>query len=79
MNMFAINWSFFQCCFCINIDAPLNFSIDSNASPKVKTTKEKNIGARSLVHSTSGVEGCWSFGMGTRTNDKWINYSHGPA
>jgi len=30
---------------------------DSNVSPKVETTKEKGVGERSLVCSTSKVEG----------------------
>jgi hypothetical protein len=42
--------------------------------------KEKKVGICSLVCNTSGVKGaCWNFGMGTRTNDKWVNYSHGLA
>jgi hypothetical protein len=39
------------------IDAPPNSLIDSNAIPKVKTTKE-GISARSLIRSTLGVKGC---------------------
>jgi hypothetical protein len=31
---------------------------DSNANPKLKTLEEKGIGVRSLVCSTSQVEGC---------------------
>jgi len=31
--------------------------MDSTASPKVKTTKGEGVGARSLAHSTLGVEG----------------------
>ncbi len=57
-------------------DAPLNSLKDSNASPKVKITK-KEIGAHSLVCSTSRVRGaCWSSRMGTGTNDKCVNYSY---
>jgi hypothetical protein len=57
-------------------DAPPNSLKDSNASPKMKTTK-KRVGARSLIHSISKVRrACWSFGMGTRTNDKSVNYSY---
>jgi hypothetical protein len=32
--------------------------MDSIASPKVKTMEGKEVGARSLIRSTSGVEGC---------------------
>jgi len=32
--------------------------MDSNVSPKVKTTKGKGIKARSLAHNTLGVERC---------------------
>jgi len=31
--------------------------MDSTASPKVKTVERERIGARSLAHSTLGVEG----------------------
>jgi len=57
---------------------------DSNASSKMKTTEEK-IERCSLTRNISRVRGrggrgaCWSFEMGTRMNDKWVNYSHGPA
>jgi hypothetical protein len=48
---------------------------DSNANPKMKTTKE-GVGARSLAHNTFKVRGaCWSFRMGTRMSDKHVNYS----
>ncbi len=50
---------------------------DSNASLKVKTTKEKGVGACSLPCNTSGVKGaCYSSGMGTKMNDKCVNYSY---
>jgi hypothetical protein len=26
-----------------------------------------------------GKKACWSFGMGIRTSDKWVNYSHKPT
>jgi hypothetical protein len=32
--------------------------MDPIASPKVKTTEGKGVGARSLTHNISGVEGC---------------------
>jgi hypothetical protein len=52
---------------------------DSNASPKVKTI-EKGVGVCSLVHNISKIRKmCWSSMMGTRANDKWVNYSYGLA
>jgi hypothetical protein len=39
-------------------DAPPSPLMDSTESPNVKTTKGKGVGVRSLVRSTSGVEGC---------------------
>jgi hypothetical protein len=47
------------------VDAPPNSLMDSTANPKVKTTKGKGVGGA-----------CWSFRMGIRKNDKWVNYSH---
>jgi hypothetical protein len=41
----------------INCDTPPSSLMDSIANPKVKTTKGEGLGARSLAHSTSGVEG----------------------
>jgi hypothetical protein len=38
-------------------DAPPSCLMDSIVSPKVKTMEGKGVGVRSLVHSTSGVEG----------------------
>jgi hypothetical protein len=61
-------------------DAPPNPLVDSNASPKVKIMEEEGVGARSLAHNISRVRGaCWSSGMGTRMNDKRVNYLHRPA
>jgi hypothetical protein len=37
-----------------NCDTPPNSLKDSNASLKVKTTKEKGVGIHSLVHITLG-------------------------
>jgi hypothetical protein len=32
----------------------------------------------SLICNTSGVRGaCWNYEIGTKTSDKWVNYSHG--
>jgi hypothetical protein len=39
------------------IDTPPSSLMDSIASPKVKTTKREGVGACSLAHNTSGVEG----------------------
>jgi len=38
-------------------DAPPSSLMDSTASPKVKTTEGKGVGACFLAHNTSGVEG----------------------
>ncbi len=64
----------------INIfDAPANSLKDSNASLNVKTMEE-GVGLLSLIYSTSGVTwACWNSGVGTRTSDKWVNYSYGPT
>jgi hypothetical protein len=40
-----------------NIDAPPHSLKNSNASPKMKTTKEKGIGVHFLMHNISKVEG----------------------
>jgi hypothetical protein len=52
-------------------------------SLKMKTTKEEEVERYSLTRNTWGGGGfrrpCWSFGMGTKTNDKRVNYSHGLA
>jgi hypothetical protein len=46
----------------------------------MKIVKEEGIGVRSLVHNTLEVKRvCWNFGMGTKMNDKWVNYSYEPA
>jgi hypothetical protein len=57
---------------------------DSNANPNVKIVEEEEIRVFFFVHSTEGGQGgggegggaCWSFEMGTRTNDKRVNYSY---
>jgi hypothetical protein len=47
---------------------------------KEKTTEEKKVEVYSLIHNTSGVRRPrWNFEMGTRMNDKWVNYSYGPT
>jgi hypothetical protein len=40
----------------VGFEAPLNFLKDSNASPKMKTTK-KGIRVSTLTHNTLGVKG----------------------
>ncbi len=43
-------------------------------------TMEEGVGVRSLACNTLEVIRAFqSFGMGTSTNDKWVNYSYGPA
>jgi hypothetical protein len=50
---------------------------DSNANPKVKTTKEEKNRARYFVCSTFRIKGvCWSSGMGIKTSDKHVDYSY---
>jgi hypothetical protein len=71
----------YHCChICyFNINTPPNSLKDSNVSSKMKATKE-GIGVHSLVHNTSRVRrACWSSGMGSMMNDKWVNYSYGTA
>jgi len=41
----------------ILLNTPADSLMDSNANPKVKTTKGKGVGAHSLACSTLGVEG----------------------
>jgi hypothetical protein len=58
-------------------DAPPNSFIDSNANPKVKTTKKERVGAHSLTHNTSRVKkACWSSKIWIRLNEKHVNYSY---
>jgi hypothetical protein len=46
----------------------------------MKITEKKGIGVHSVTHGTLEVKGaCWNSEMRTRTNDKWVNYSYGPA
>jgi hypothetical protein len=56
-------------------DAPPNSLIDSNVSPKVKTTEE-GVGACSLARSISGVEGhakALGWGLGRMTSGPIIH------
>jgi hypothetical protein len=41
----------------MHYDTPPSSLMDSTASPKVKTTKGKGVGARSLARSTLGAKG----------------------
>ncbi len=50
--------------------------MDSTTSPKVKIKEGEGVGALSLTHSTSGVEGaCWSseMGLGRLTSNSIIH------
>jgi hypothetical protein len=52
--------------------------------PKCKSKSQNNerrkIGVHSLIHNTLGVNGaCSNFGMGSKMNDKRVNYSYGPT
>jgi hypothetical protein len=51
-----------------------------NANLKVKITKKKRVGVHSLIHNISRVRrASWTSKMGTRMNEKWVNYSYGPT
>jgi hypothetical protein len=43
---------------CLRNDAPLDSLMDSTMNPKVRITKGEGVGARSLIRSILGVEGC---------------------
>jgi hypothetical protein len=61
-------------------EASPNFLKNSNVNPGVKIMKEEGVGVRYLARNISGVRrACWSSRTGTKMNDKWVNYSHGPA
>jgi len=52
--------------------------MDSTASPKVKTTKGKGVGARSLARSTLGAKGRaatlgWDYKKNQRKAKLWSN------
>jgi hypothetical protein len=62
-----------------SINAPPNSLKDSNANPKVKKTKEKEVGVGFLTHNISGLRRVsLNYRMGTKNSDKRINYSHKP-
>jgi hypothetical protein len=57
-------------------DAPPSSLMDSTTSPKVKTLEGEGVGVRSLVRSTSVVEGCAEvpgWGLGRLTNNSIIH------
>ncbi len=57
---------------------PPNSLKDSNARSKMKTTKEEV--RLCFISQHLGVRGaCWNFKMGTKMNDKWVNYSYEPT
>jgi hypothetical protein len=44
----------------------------------MKIMKEGKIRVHSLIHNILGVRGaCWGSEMGTKTSDRWVNYSYG--
>ncbi len=58
------------------VDAPPNSLKDLNVNFKMKIMEEK-IRVYFFAHNISRVKGvCWSFKMGIKTNDEWINYSY---
>jgi hypothetical protein len=61
------------------IDALPNSLMDSTMSPKVKITKGKGVGALPSSQHFGGGKGVLELRDGTRTSDKWVNYSHRPA
>jgi hypothetical protein len=63
-----------MCMWQFIVDTPSNFLKDSNASSKAKITKNRE-GLHFLVSNISGVRGgSWSSEMGTRMNNKQVNY-----
>jgi len=64
----------------MNFDTPPSSLMDLTMSLKVKTMKRDEVGAHSLVRSTSRVKGrVLELQDGIRTSDKRFNYSHGPT
>ncbi len=41
--------------------------------------RKKSWGTLPSLQHFGGRGACWSFGMGIRTHDKDVNYSHGPT
>jgi hypothetical protein len=59
---------------------PPNSLKDLNVNPKLKITKEKQIGVHSLTCNILRVKRpCWNFEMGSSMNDKRVDYSYGPT
>jgi hypothetical protein len=57
--------------------APPNSLKYSNANLKLKRTEEEGVRVCSLTCNILGVRrACWSSGMGTKMNDKQVNYSY---
>jgi hypothetical protein len=52
-----LQFQWLQANLCITSDTPPNSLMDSIVSPKVKKMEGEGVGARSLAHSTLGVEG----------------------
>jgi hypothetical protein len=60
----------------MSCDTPPHSLKDSNANPKMKTTKEEEVGVCSLVRSTLGLEGCartLGWGLGRMTSRSIIH------
>jgi hypothetical protein len=53
--------------------------MDSTTSLKVKTSKGKGVGVRSLAHITFGVKGVLKLRDEIRKIDKHFTYSHEPT
>jgi len=60
----------------VNVNAPPHTLKDSNVNSKVKTTKARIGGMFPSLQHFESRGACCSSGMGTKTNDKWVNYSH---
>jgi hypothetical protein len=60
-------------------DALPSSLMDLTSNPKVKTTKGKGVGARSLARNTLGVKGMLELQDETKKIDKHFIYSHGPS
>jgi hypothetical protein len=81
MPIFGSNGMILKCNIVVKIhfvgcEAPSNSWIDSTISPKVKTTEGQGVGAHSLAHSISGVEGhvgVPGWGLGRVTNGSIIH------
>jgi hypothetical protein len=61
-------------------DIPPDSLIDSTTNPNVKNNARiRSLGTFPSSQHFRGKGVCKSFGMGMKTNDKRVNYSHGLA